>query len=179
MDDEQIEADITQAPGVCARARDIKGSALILGIGNRLLGDDGAGPCVLESLSGDDRISDDVRLVDGGTLSFTLLPLIEDAALWIVVDAARWGAPPGTVSVLQGEAMDRFVARRGAVSVHEVSISELMGMARLGQGIPQRRALVAIEPQHVDWADQPSPAVRNAIPRAADAVCRLLEEWLA
>ena len=85
MDDEQIEADITQAPGVCARARDIKGSALILGIGNRLLGDDGAGPCVLESLSGDDRISDDVRLVDGGTLSFTLLPLIEDAALWIVV----------------------------------------------------------------------------------------------
>ena len=180
MDDEQNEADSSQASGARVPVRQMrsKRSTLILGIGNRLLGDDGAGPCVLDSLSSDARICADARLVDGGTLSFTLLPLIEDADYWIVVDAARRGKPPGTVSVMQGEAMDRFVARRGAASVHEVSISELMDMARLGQGIPQRRALVAIEPHHVDWADQPSPEVRNAIPRAADAVCRLLEEWL-
>ena len=181
MDDEQTKADVTQASGAWVPPQEMtsKRSVLILGIGNRLLGDDGAGPSVLDSLSGDDRISGDARLVDGGTLSFTLLPLIEDADRWIVIDAARMGSPPGTVSVMQGEAMDRFVARRGAVSVHEVSISELMDMARLGQGIPQRRAFVAIEPQHLDWADQPSPVVRNAIPQAADAVCGLLEEWWA
>ncbi|HYW02605.1 MAG TPA: hydrogenase maturation protease [Gammaproteobacteria bacterium] len=154
-----------------------QGRTLVLGIGNLLLGDDGAGLHVLESLSRDPRVPADADLVDGGTLSFTLLPLLEDAAAWIVIDAARLDAPPGTVRVMQGTVMDRFVARPGGVSVHEVSLAELMDMARLGGGVPRRRAFVAIQPQRVDWGERPGPAVQAGVARAREAVLGLLGEW--
>ncbi len=150
---------------------------LVLGIGNLLLGDDGAGLHVLESLSRDPRLPAGADLVDGGTLSFTLLPLLEDADAWIVVDAARLEAPPGTVRVMQAADMDRFVARPGGMSVHEVSLAELMDMVRLRGDLPRRRAFVAIQPERVDWGERAEPAVQAAIPRAAEAVVELLGEW--
>jgi len=154
-----------------------QGRTLVLGIGNLLLGDDGAGLHILESLSRDPRLPADADLVDGGTLSFTLLPLLEDADAWIVLDAARLDAPPGTVRVMQDAEMDRFVARPGGVSVHEVSLAELMDMARLAGRLPRRRAFVAIQPERLDWAERPEPSVQVAIPRAAEAVLELLGEW--
>lgn len=47
---------------------------------------------------------DDVELLDGGTLSFTLAGPIQDADALIVVDAAQLKSAPGTLQVFQGEA---------------------------------------------------------------------------
>jgi hydrogenase maturation protease len=149
---------------------------LILGLGNVLLTDEAVGAAVLRALEPAAASDPDLRLYDGGTLSFTLAGPIGDAARLIVVDAAAMGDPPGTVRVFEGEAMDRQLSMH-AKSVHEVSLADLFDIARLTDSLPAQRALVGIEPAQVDWGDQLTPAVAAAVPEAVSQVQGLLHRW--
>ena len=153
-------------------------SILILGIGNTLLQDEGVGVHVIDYLRQSGELPEKVSLVDGGTLSFSLVADIEDADKLIIIDAAELGEAPGTIRCLENEDMDRFIGgmRR---SVHEVSLLDLMDMARLTGFLPRQRALLGIQPQIVDWGEQPSAQVRTAIPEAAARVIRLVKNWAA
>jgi len=149
---------------------------LVLGIGNTLLTDEGVGVHVLERL-GAEPLPEDVELLDGGTLSFTLAGPIEEADALVVVDAANLKSSPGTLKVFQGEAMDAFLMGNRKSSVHEVGLTDLRTIAMLAGHWPQRRALVAIQPQAVDWGETPTPAVAAAIPVAVEAVRDLIRGW--
>ena len=149
---------------------------LILGLGNVLLTDEAVGPTVVARLESATDPAAAIRFLDGGTLSFTLAPAIEDCERLIVVDAAVMGEPPGSVRVFEGQAMDRQVSRP-ATSVHEVSLADLMDMVRLTERLPARRALIGIEPAVVDWGDGLTPAVAAALPQAMAQVRALLACW--
>lgn len=149
---------------------------LILGLGNVLLTDEAVGPVVVGRLAAESEGDSGLRFLDGGTLSFTLAVPIAECERLIVVDAAVLGEPPGSVRVFQGEAMDRQLSRH-AKSVHEVSLADLMDMARLTDRLPQRRALIGIEPALVDWGDGLTAQVAVAVPLAMAEVRRLLSEW--
>lgn len=151
---------------------------LLLGLGNVLLTDEAAGPTVVGRLAKAHDGTESIEFLDGGTLSFTLAAPIGECDQLVVVDAAIMGDPPGTVRVFEGEAMDRQLARH-ATSVHEVSLSDLMDMARLTDSLPERRALVGIEPGLVDWGDSLTPAVEAAVPEAMEQVRALLARWTA
>ena len=88
------------------------GKTLILGIGNSLLADEGCGIHMLDYLRRHHPELDNVTLLDGGTLSFTLLPYIESTDNLIVVDAAELDAAPGTVNTFCGQEMDLFAGKR-------------------------------------------------------------------
>lgn len=150
---------------------------LILGIGNTLLSDEGAGIHVIRELA--EHLGDraDIELMDGGTLSFTLAGAIEEADRLIVVDAANLDAPPGTTRVFVGDDMDSFVGGNRKRSVHEVGLIDLMAIARLTDRLPGARALIGIQPHDLDWGETPSPAVSAAIPVACRHVLDLLETW--
>lgn len=152
---------------------------LILGIGNVLLRDEGAGIHALRRLGEMLGDRDDVELMDGGTLSFTLAGAIEDAERLIVIDAAQLDAAPGTTQVFVGDAMDAFVGGSRKRSVHEVGLIDLMSIALLTDRLPGERALVGIQPEDLDWGETPSPAVAAAIPTACRHVLNLLETWHA
>ena len=149
---------------------------LILGIGNTLLSDEGSGVHVVEYLRNRHPASDEIKYLDGGTLSFTLAADIGASDHLIVVDAAQLGTPPGEVRCFLDGEMDRFL---GSVkrSVHEVGLLDLMDIARLTETLPERRALVGIQPGSMDWGDGPSEPVARAIPEAARQVLRLVDEW--
>ena len=149
---------------------------LVLGIGNTLLADDGVGVRIVESLRSDPDMAERM-LIDGGTLSFSLLSHLEDAQAMLVVDAANLEAAAGTVRVFESEAMDRFIRRSGGRSVHEVGLAEVMDMARLHGCLPPQRALVCIQPERIDWGDALSPAVQAATPHARRQVRELLCRW--
>jgi hydrogenase maturation protease len=149
---------------------------LILGLGNVLLTDEAVGPVVVGRLAAESEGDPDLRFLDGGTLSFTLAVPIEECERLIVVDAAALGEPPGSVRVFEGEAMDRQLSRH-AKSVHEVSLADLMDMARLTDRLPPRRALIGIEPALVDWGDGLTAQVAASVPLAMAEVRRLLSEW--
>lgn len=149
---------------------------LVLGIGNTLLTDEGAGIHALQYLQQHYPESDDVTYLDGGTLSFTLAGAVEDADNLIVIDAAQLKGKPGTVDCLVNEDMDRFLGTCKR-SVHEVGLLDLLDIARLTGHLPERRALVAIQPDIVDWGDAPTASVASAIPLAAEKVAELMKQW--
>ncbi len=148
---------------------------LILGIGNPLLTDDGAGIHTLERLRGA-NLPSGVELLDGGTLSFNLLEHVEAAPRLVVIDAAHLGEPPGTVKVLEDLAMDHWL-RSGKRSVHEVGLADVLDMARLTGGLPEPRALVAIEPESLAWGERPTATVTAAIDQAVAETLYLLARW--
>ncbi len=144
---------------------------LVLGIGNTLLSDEGIGIHVIRAAEAT-LAADDITFLDGGTLSFTLAGPIEDADALIVVDAAQLKSPAGTVRLLEGEEMDRFLMSNRKSSVHEVGLTDLRAIALLAGHWPERRAMVAIQPEKLDWGELPTPAVAEAIPQA----CRHIED---
>ena len=149
---------------------------LILGLGNVLLTDEAVGAEVVRRLETATDPSTSLRFLDGGTLSFTLAVPIGESQGLIVVDAAVMGDAPGSIRVFEGDAMDRQLSHP-AKSVHEVSLSDLLDMARLTNSLPARRALVAIEPERVDWGEHLTPAVDAAVPIAMLRVREIVSRW--
>lgn len=149
---------------------------LVLGIGNTLLGDEGAGVHAMRRLEQGCRDAG-VQFADGGTLSFTLAGLIEESPALIVLDAAEMREAPGSVAVFEGERMDEFLGSERKRSVHEVGLLDLMALAALAGRLPERRALIGIQPESIDWSEEPSPAVARAIPEACARASELIARW--
>ncbi len=149
---------------------------LVLGVGNTLLADEGAGVYAMQFLKEQYDLPD-TEFLDGGTLSFTLAEDIASATNLIIFDAAQMDAAPGCVRVFEGDAFNEFL-QTGVRSVHEIGFADLMDIARLLDCVPDNCALIGIQPEYVDWSDRPGEAVRNAIPQAAAQGAALICKWL-
>lgn len=150
---------------------------LVLGIGNTLLSDEGVGVHVIHYLQQHHACLPETEYVDGGTLSFTLAGLIEQASNLIVIDAAQLHARAGTVRTFIGDEMDHFLSHNRKSSVHEVSLMDLLSIATLTEQLPPQRALIGIQPQVIDWGETPSAEVQAAIPQACAQAVSLIEAW--
>jgi len=149
---------------------------LVLGFGNVLLCDDGAGVQIVARLR-TELGAEAAEFIDAGTLSFSLLPYIEATKSLLVIDAADIERPPGSIDLLEAAAMDTFLSSARRRTVHEVGLIDLLDMARLRGCLPRRRALLCIQPYRIDWSEQLSMPVGNAIPEAARQAAALLERW--
>jgi hydrogenase maturation protease len=149
---------------------------LVLGIGNTLLSDEGAGVRALDYAKRHLPNRPGVNYLDGGTLGFSLAIWIEATDHLIVVDAAELGASAGTVRTFEGAEMDRFIGRPKR-SVHEVSLGDLLSIGHLTDTLPQRRALIALQPQCLTWGCELSQPVMEALPLVVQAIAALIEKW--
>jgi hydrogenase maturation protease len=148
-------------------------TALVLGFGNVLLGDDGAGVRVMERL----RSEVDADCVDGGTMSFTLLSFVEAAGSMLVIDAANIERPPGALALFEGVAMDAFLTSVRRRTVHEVGLIDLLDVARLLGCLPERRALLCLQPARIDWSTSLSEPVEQSLGPATTWAKTLLQQW--
>ena len=149
---------------------------LILGIGNTLLTDEGAGIHALNLLQSEYPDIPDLNFIDGGTLSFTLAVWIEDCSNLIVFDAAQLQQPAGSVSVFVGTEMDDFLGANKR-SAHEVGLIDLMDIARLTGHHPENRALIGIQPDTMGWGMKPTAPVQNALDEAVNEAVQLIKQW--
>ena len=152
---------------------------LILGLGNILLSDDGVGIHVVRALEAREQkglIGHVIALRDGGTIGLTLLTEIEEFGELIVIDAMEMGAEPGTVRCFEGAAMDAQLCGKKRTA-HEVALADLIMAAQLAGFAPQRRALVAVQPEKTTLGLEPTAAVQAAIQPACAAIENLLTEW--
>lgn len=101
---------------------------LIAGVGNRLFGDDGFGPEVIDYLNSHYRIPENICLVDAGTgirkILFTLTLSEVHPNLIIIIDAVDKGRNPGEIfdislDEIPAEKIDDF-------SLHQVPSSNLL-----------------------------------------------------
>lgn len=152
---------------------------LILGLGNILLSDDGVGIHVVRALEAREQagqIGHVIALRDGGTIGLSLLTEIEEFGALIVIDAMEMGVEPGTVCAFEGAAMDAQLCGKKRTA-HEVALADLIMAAQLAGCAPERRALVAVQPEKTSLGLEPTEAVQAAIAPACTAVEDLLAEW--
>ncbi len=147
----------------------------VVGIGNNLLQDDGVGIHALQYF--EQRHGDaGVYCLDAGTVGLALMDRLSNLHGLVAVDAMRLGKAPGTVTVLEGEEMDRHL-RNHHGSVHELGLADILDALRLCDDLPDKRALVGIEPERMDWGTQPTPKVAAAIPAATAKIRDLVDRW--
>ena len=151
-------------------------AVLVLGLGNRLLGDDASGlelTALLRELFEDDPR---VEFVDGGTQGLALLGRLDGLRALLVLDAFAGGDPPGTVRCIE-EPLE--AARARPAVAHGSSASELLAAASLLGRLPAEVALVGIEPATLRTRVGLSPRVRDALPLALEVAAARLERMLA
>ena len=149
------------------------GRLVAIGVGNVLRTDDAVGVRVIEGLRArterdSHALPAGTRLLDGGTLGLDLLGIVRDARGLVLVDAVRMGAPAGTVSVLDGDAIERACGQRDGRATN--AVAELLAVARLMAWLPEPVALVGIEVADTEVGMHLTPVVDGAIPAAMDAV---------
>lgn len=142
---------------------------LALGLGNLLLGDDGAGVHAVRRLN-KARLPG-VLAVDAGTGVLDALHLIERADCLLAVDALRAGGAPGTLYALALDGVRDDGVRHSA---HELSLLAALRMARRQ---PREIVVLGIEPGRIDFGEQLSQPVARTLPRLVAAARRVIEGW--
>ena len=143
---------------------------LILGLGNVLCSDDGAGIAAVHQLLRDYQAAPGAVVMDGGTLGLSLLPHLQDARAAILVDAVRTDAPPGTLLRLTGSDVRRAVGYR--LSPHQIGVADLLDSSDLlGQG-PRELVLVGIVPESIALGLRRTPEVARHLDDLVQAVCQ-------
>jgi hydrogenase maturation protease len=146
-------------------------NTVVLGLGNILHADDGAGPQAIRQLRTDSRVPAEVSLVEGGTLGLELLPYVWDCERLIVIDAIDVGQAPGTVVRMSGEELNSLP---GQSSVHQLGVSDLLVALRM---LAQRQPLVVllgVQPGSTEWSTELSPPVAATMGSLVEAAIQEL-----
>jgi len=144
---------------------------LVLGVGNILMGDEGIGVRIIESLK-DCHLPEDVELFDGGTASLELLSLFSNRRKLVVVDAIKSGQEPGTVYRFNLE--DLTYQKEFATSLHQLGIIDTLSQARILGCLPEEVVIIGIEPARIAPGLELSPEITTVIPRVKEVILKEL-----
>jgi hydrogenase maturation protease len=151
-------------------------SVLILGIGNVLWADEGFGVRCVERLAARWSFGPGVTVLDGGTQGLYLLPFMEAADRLIVFDAVDYGLVPGTMKIVEDEAVPAFMGAK-KMSLHQTGFQDVIATAQLMGYCPERLLLIGCQPEELEdyggglrdvVAAQIDPAIEVALARLRD-----------
>lgn len=149
-------------------------TALIGGIGNVLLGDDGVGPYILRLLESRYRFSDEVELADLGTPALDLTHQIVGLRSLILIDSvASDEDAPGTVVLYRKEEI-MSVAPGERLDPHSPALSECLLTAEMLGASPEHVLLVGIVGETYEPGEPMSTAVRQSVEQAIQAILQEL-----
>jgi len=134
---------------------------MLLGIGNPLRGDDGAGNYVADRFRAPGWLA-----LDCGTIpeNFTGMVRKEHPELLVLVDAAEMGISPGEFRIILPDDIAAVT-----FGTHALPLSILIGFLSHDAG---RVLFIGIQPAHTEM-DQP---LTDAVRQGADRLIRILEE---
>ena len=140
---------------------------MVLGVGNSLLSDDGAGLVLLEQLRAAGGWPEFVEWVDGGTQGIALLGVLSGRRAVLILDAVELGARPGSVHVLGMDQLRRFQGR-APTTAHEGNALQLLATAEFTGDLPEWGRVVGVEPESIRTGIGLSPSVEAALPEALE-----------
>jgi len=141
----------------------------VLGLGNVLMGDDAAGPWVVEHLRAEYDVGPGVSVTDLGTPGLDLVPHLSGARVVILVDTVKSDAPAGTLRLYRKDEVLRHPPGP-RTSPHDPAVKETLLYLDLAGAGPEEVLLVGIVPGRVEKGLGLTPEVATAVPEAAEAV---------
>jgi len=149
--------------------------ALVLGIGNLLLKDEGLGVRAVEGFRRDYSLGPGIECLDGGTSGLGLLSYIRDYTHIVIVDAVRAEGPPGTVLSVPGEKLLGLPILKSS-SAHQIGVRDLLEIARF-QGLSPELSLVGVIPGDISPGMELTSEAEKALPEAEEAIRAELEKF--
>ncbi len=149
--------------------------ALIGGIGNVLLGDDGVGPYVVRLLESMYSFDESVEIADLGTPALNLTHQIVGLRSLILVDAVGGDDPAGSLVLYRKQdILQETPAQR--LDPHSPALSECLMTADMLGAMPENVLLVGIAGKCYEPGHPLSAAVRQAVEPAIGAVLQELRQ---
>jgi len=124
-------------------------NVLILGIGNLLWADEGFGVRAVEEFHRQYETPDNLTLMDGGTQGIYLVQHVRDADVLIVFDAVDYALPPGTMKLVEGDEVPKFMGAK-KISLHQTGFQEVLAMAEMMNDAPDHLLLIGVQPVELD-----------------------------
>ncbi len=148
--------------------------AVVLGVGNLLMADEGLGPHAIAALERDFEAPPGVRLIDGGTSAMELLDDLACAQLLLIIDAVAHGGAPASMVVIEDDAVPRFFTQK--LSPHQVGLADVLATLAITSQSPRRTVIVGLEPASMKLDLQLSAAAQAALPGLLEVVHDRLAE---
>jgi len=133
--------------------------ALVLGVGNLLMGDEGVGVHAARLLASK-PLPSTVEVLDGGTGGFHLLSLFEEYDPIILIDATQDGDPPGTVKLVKPKFASDFPR---TLSAHDIGLRDLLETAQLLGPLPTLYLITVSIGELQEMSVELSPSVSGAV----------------
>ncbi len=149
-----------------------KDGILILGIGNYLMGDEGVGVHIIHALART-KLPHGVDILDGGTGSFDLMPVLARFSRALFIDATMDGQPPGTVRVLYPHFAKDFPA---VLSAHDVGLKDMIEALEFKNELPRiilvTISIRSVQPMSIELTDP----VKASVPEAVLCILDILKK---
>lgn len=129
---------------------------IILGVGNELKSDDGVGPFIINKLIDENIENDNVLCINAETVpeNFTGKIRKEKPSHVIIVDACLMGASPGEIKIVDKDDFANI-----GISTHSMSLSYFVKYLEMDNDF--KVIFVGIEPETMDWGDNPTENVEK------------------
>jgi hydrogenase maturation protease len=150
-------------------------TALLLGIGNILLKDEGVGVHVVNAMKESYTFSPEVEIIDGGTLGLDLLPFLEGKERLLIIDAVNFGKEPGYIGVLENEEIPSVILMK--MSVHHIGLADVLFAAKLLDIAPPHLCLIGIQPQSLDVGLDMTDCIAGKVKELIAMAITKLKEW--
>jgi hydrogenase maturation protease len=155
-------------------AAPLDADTVVVGVGNIVHSDDGAGVHALQMLRDAGEAPAGALLLDGGTLGLELLSYLQNARRILFLDAVDACAEPGTTLRIETEVLRGM---RGSWNVHQLGVADLLNALALVSVTPQEIVLLGVQPESTDWGSECTPPVKRALPQLVNAALEQLRSW--
>lgn len=149
---------------------------LILGVGNPLLGDDGAGIRAVELLQ-QQNLPDYIQIQEIGTPGWGLGAWLEGRSSVILIDAVQMGLAPGTWRRIDLDEV-QLLMEEPAFSLHQPDLACGLALAQELNILPGKLTLYGIEPADLEPGSPISPSVNANLPRLVESIVEDLRRGL-
>ena len=155
-------------------------NVLIAGVGNRLMGDDGFGPRVIDLLSMI-PLPENIEVRDIGTAGLTIATDLSDYDMVVFIDSVNIEGEPGRLHksdvVVEGSLED--TAELSRFTLHEVGLEGLLKFSKAIDTLPPRVVLIGCKPKAFGPSLELSPEVEGATHKAAEMALDTVESFLS
>ena len=148
--------------------------ALVLGVGNILMQDEGIGVRALEWLQAH-YVLPEVEMIDGGTMGLDLLHYLEGVDHLLILDAVEAGKAPGDITVLTDDDVPALLSMK--ISPHQIGVQDLLATAQLMGYIPPEVVILGVQPAQLSVGLEMSPGVTAQVEPLAHLALSQLEKW--
>ena len=134
----------------------------ILGLGNILMADEGFGVHFVKWFEGRHSFPETVEIIDGGTLGYFLLDIMDRSSSMIIIDVIKLADAPGSIYRFTHAEFTTYMPP--PTSAHEVSLSDVLCKAEMIGELPEIVFLCIVPSNYQDMNLELTPGLQERFP---------------